>query len=72
MESTSLVQQIRILCVDDEVNILSSLKRMLSLAGYEVLTANSGDEGLQSFESIRALLPERFQFVRDIGTLGFT
>ena len=47
MESTSLVQQIRILCVDDEVNILSSLKRMLSLAGYEVLTANSGDEGLK-------------------------
>jgi hypothetical protein len=47
MESTSLVQQIKILCVDDEVNILSSLKRMLSLAGYDVLTANSGDEGLK-------------------------
>ena len=47
MESISLVQQINILCVDDEVNILSSLKRMLSLAGYEVLTANSGDEGLK-------------------------
>ena len=31
--------QYKILCVDDEPNILSSLKRMLSLEGFEVFTA---------------------------------
>lgn len=36
-----------ILCVDDEPNILSALRRLLRGKGYEVLTANSGAEGLQ-------------------------
>lgn len=35
-----------ILCVDDEKNILSSLKRTLMPEGYEVITASSGPEGL--------------------------
>ncbi len=38
--------QHKILCVDDEPNILSSLKRMLSLEGFEVLTTESGAQAL--------------------------
>lgn len=37
----------RILAVDDEVNILSSLRRLLRRENYELLTANSGEEGLR-------------------------
>jgi CheY-like chemotaxis protein len=36
----------RILCVDDEPNILSSLRRMFSLAGISVELATSGAEAL--------------------------
>ncbi|WP_374580939.1 HD domain-containing phosphohydrolase [Pseudoduganella sp.] len=36
-----------ILCVDDEPNILSALRRLLRGKGYQVLTADSGAEGLQ-------------------------
>lgn len=39
--------QYKILCVDDEANILSSLRRMLSLEGYQVTTAESGVLALQ-------------------------
>ena len=39
--------QYKILCVDDEPNILSSLKRMLSLEGFEVFTAESGADALK-------------------------
>ena len=35
-----------LLCVDDEVNILSSLKRLFRPHGYRVLTATSGEQGL--------------------------
>ena len=35
-----------ILCVDDEENILHSLKRLLRKDGYRLLFANSGSEGL--------------------------
>ncbi|HLA35605.1 MAG TPA: response regulator, partial [Rhodocyclaceae bacterium] len=35
-----------LLIVDDEVSILSALKRMLRHEGYEVLTAGSATEGL--------------------------
>lgn len=37
----------KILCVDDEPNILSALRRLFRQAGYQVFTANSGAEGLQ-------------------------
>lgn len=40
-------QNIRILCVDDEPNILSSLRRLLRPHGYQVVVANSGKEGLE-------------------------
>lgn len=36
-----------ILCVDDEENILHSLKRLLRKEGYRFLTASSGKEGLK-------------------------
>jgi response regulator RpfG family c-di-GMP phosphodiesterase len=43
-------QPARILCVDDEPNILSSLRRLFRSQGYEVLTADSGDSGLKLLE----------------------
>ena len=39
-----------ILCVDDEVNILSAMRRLFRPAGYRVLIAESGEEGLQELE----------------------
>lgn len=38
--------QIRILCVDDELSILKSIKRLFMDSEFEVFTATSGDEGL--------------------------
>ncbi|MDY6951780.1 MAG: response regulator [Thermodesulfobacteriota bacterium] len=39
-----------VLCVDDEKNILNSLKRLLRKEGYNLLTASSGPEGLKILE----------------------
>ncbi|SFU80446.1 HD domain-containing phosphohydrolase [Pseudoduganella namucuonensis] len=39
-----------VLCVDDEPNILSSLRRLLRPAGYKVLVAESGAAGLAILE----------------------
>jgi len=36
-----------LLLVDDEPNILQSLKRLLRRGGYQILTAESGQEGLK-------------------------
>ena len=48
MESTEIAKPvINILCVDDEKNILSSLRRLLRPEGYEIHLANSGAEGLE-------------------------
>ncbi|MBI2308605.1 MAG: response regulator [Rhodocyclales bacterium] len=44
----------RLLCVDDEPNILSSLRRLLRSSGYQVTLANSGAEGLQALEKEEA------------------
>jgi response regulator RpfG family c-di-GMP phosphodiesterase len=41
----------RILCVDDEPNILSSLRRLFRPQGYQVFTAESGAEGLKLLEA---------------------
>ena len=38
-----------ILCVDDEPNILVLRRLLLSIAGYEVLTANNGKAALDLF-----------------------
>ena len=40
-----------ILLVDDEKNILRSLKRLFMEEGYRVITAESGEEGLKILES---------------------
>ena len=50
-------RQRRILCVDDEPNILSSLRRMFMASGHTVTTADSGAKGLgilalESFDAI--------------------
>lgn len=39
-----------VLCVDDEINILSALKRLLRKENYNLLTASSGKEGLAILE----------------------
>jgi len=39
-----------LLLVDDEPNILQSLKRLLRRGGYQILTAESGQEGLKLLE----------------------
>jgi len=41
----------RILCVDDEPNILSALRRLFRPSGFEVLTAESAHAGLAILES---------------------
>ncbi len=40
-------ENIRILCVDDEGNVLKSLKRVFLDDDYEILTASSGEEGIE-------------------------
>jgi len=42
-----MCEQVRILCVDDEVNVLQSLRRMFLDDDYELLTASSAAEGLE-------------------------
>lgn len=42
----SLNMPIKILCVDDEHNVLRSLERIFLDDDYEIVTAGSGDEGL--------------------------
>lgn len=39
-----------VLCVDDEANILSALRRTITSFGYRALTAGSGQEGLKLLE----------------------
>ncbi len=41
----------RVLCVDDEQNILSSLRRLFRLQGYQIQTAVSGADGLKLLET---------------------
>ena len=41
------MNQIRILCVDDERNVLRALERIFLDEDYEILTASSGEEGLE-------------------------
>ncbi|MEP1630872.1 MAG: response regulator, partial [Ekhidna sp.] len=46
-ESEVKEKKIKLLCVDDEKNILVSLKRLFRKSGYEIFLAESGEEGLQ-------------------------
>lgn len=40
-----------ILCVDDEVNVLRAIRRLLRKEDYQVLTAASGEEGLELLQT---------------------
>jgi len=44
-------EQIKILCVDDERNVLRALERIFLDDDYEIVIAGSGDEGLQIMEA---------------------
>lgn len=41
---------IKLLCVDDERNVLRALERIFMDDDYEILTASSGEEGLSHFD----------------------
>lgn len=45
-----MAEHVTILCVDDEANVLKSLKRLFLDEDYEILTAESGKEGLVLLE----------------------
>ncbi|MCK5341243.1 MAG: response regulator, partial [Desulfobulbaceae bacterium] len=46
----SMDEQIKILCVDDENNVLRALKRLFMDDDYEIFTAESGSEGIEVLE----------------------
>jgi len=46
----AMMAEVTILCVDDEANVLKSLKRLFLDEDYEILTAESGQEGLAILE----------------------
>ena len=48
---TPAEEPINILCVDDEENILKSLKRLFRREPFQVLTATSGKEGLDIIQN---------------------
>ena len=49
----TMEERARILCVDDEPNVLRALERMFLDEEYEILTAPSALEGLQALERIQ-------------------
>ena len=44
-------EQMKILCVDDEKNVLKAIERLFLDSDYEILTAESGEEGLEVFRN---------------------
>lgn len=48
-------QQVKILCVDDEQNVLKALCRLFMDEDYEILTAPSGEKGLEVLSSEPAI-----------------
>jgi len=47
----TLEQKHSILLVDDEVSITKALQRLFRREGYNILTASSGQEGLEQLKS---------------------
>jgi len=43
-------EQVKILCVDDEPNVLRAIRRLFIDEEYEIITASSGEEGLAKLE----------------------
>jgi DNA-binding response OmpR family regulator len=70
----------RILCIDDDPDILSYLETVLEVEGYEFVGAGSAEEGLQAFKQsppdliILDLMMEEVdagtEFVKDLKLLG--
>ncbi len=50
---TEEVERKRILVVDDEISLIEGVRDILELAGYEILTAHNGQEGLAVFQAER-------------------
>ena len=48
---TKMDEEVKILCVDDESSVLKSLERFFLDTDYEIITAESGDEGLATLEN---------------------
>ncbi len=46
---------VRILCVDDERNVLRSIERLFLDDDYDILTATSGDEGLEILAEVNPI-----------------
>ncbi|WP_246545488.1 response regulator [Pelotalea chapellei] len=44
-------EQVRILCVDDDRNVLRALERIFFDDNYDIILANSGEEGLEIIDS---------------------
>jgi len=45
----------RILVIDDDLHIRAMLKEMLELAGYEVMVAGDGGEGIRLYQEKRRI-----------------
>ncbi|OGO87319.1 MAG: hypothetical protein A2203_08355 [Chromatiales bacterium RIFOXYA1_FULL_46_5] len=50
LSGTTSMLSAAVLCVDDEISILKSLQRLLSGAGFEVVTATGGEQALTLME----------------------
>lgn len=48
-----MAEDIKILCVDDEKNVLRSLRRLFLDDDYEIITASGGEEGLELLKEDR-------------------
>jgi two-component system NtrC family sensor kinase len=54
-------EEVKILCVDDESSVLKALERLFLDEDYEIITASSGEEGieiLKETESIRLIISD--------------
>jgi response regulator RpfG family c-di-GMP phosphodiesterase len=51
MSRTGDAEKFTLLCVDDDPGVLNALRRLLTLEGYRLLTATSGEEGLKMLRS---------------------
>lgn len=48
-------KEVKILCVDDEKSVLKSLERLFLDSDYEIITAISGDEGLEALKNTKPI-----------------
>lgn len=51
MQALVAAEMAKILCIDDESAALNIRKRVLETAGHHVLTARSGEDGIQLFRT---------------------